>query len=69
MISQRLFFLLQNIDHNKLRQLVEELVDFPVQVKIVPPIEDWINGELKISQIKQVQIEDLLDRVPINIKN
>lgn len=44
-------------------------MDFPVQVKIVPPIEDWINGELKISQIKQVQIEDLLDRVPINIKN
>ena len=48
---------------------MEELVDFPVQVKIVPPIDDWINGELKISQIKQVQIEDLLDRVPISIKN
>ncbi|CAN0492942.1 unnamed protein product, partial [Scytosiphon promiscuus] len=64
-----IIFSIQNIDHNKLRELVEELVDFPVQVKIVPPIEDWINGELKISQIKQVQIEDLLDRVPINIKN
>ncbi|RDY61974.1 UDP-N-acetylglucosamine 4,6-dehydratase family protein, partial [Flagellimonas nanhaiensis] len=33
------------------------------------PIEDWINGELKVSQIKQVQIEDLLDRPPIQIKN
>tara|TARA_R110002167_G_scaffold364086_1_gene585325 strand:- start:3197 stop:4963 length:1767 start_codon:yes stop_codon:yes gene_type:complete len=64
-----IIFSIQNIDHNRLRELVEELVDFPVQVKIVPPIEDWINGELKISQIKQVQIEDLLDRVPINIKN
>lgn len=64
-----IIFSIQNIDHSKLRILVEELVDFPVQVKIVPPIEDWINGELKISQIKQVQIEDLLDRVPINIRN
>ncbi|GBF21939.1 UDP-N-acetyl-alpha-D-glucosamine C6 dehydratase [Arenibacter sp. NBRC 103722] len=64
-----IIFSIQNIDQNKLRALVEELVDFPVQVKIVPPIEDWINGELKLSQIKQVQIEDLLDRVPINIKN
>ncbi|MEG3658585.1 nucleoside-diphosphate sugar epimerase/dehydratase [Arenibacter palladensis] len=64
-----IIFSIQNIEHNKLRELVEGLVDFPVQVKIVPPIEDWINGELKISQIKQVQIEDLLDRVPINIKN
>ena len=64
-----IIFSIQNIDNNNLRELVEGLVDFPVQVKIVPPIEDWINGELKISQIKQVQIEDLLDRVPINIKN
>ncbi|HUH46279.1 MAG TPA: nucleoside-diphosphate sugar epimerase/dehydratase, partial [Arenibacter sp.] len=64
-----IIFSIQNIDSNKLRELVEGLVDFPVQVKIVPPIEDWINGELKMSQIKQVQIEDLLDRVPINIKN
>lgn len=64
-----IIFSIQNIEHSKLRELVEGLVDFPVQVKIVPPIEDWINGELKISQIKQVQIEDLLDRVPINIKN
>ncbi|MDP5230422.1 MAG: polysaccharide biosynthesis protein, partial [Cellulophaga sp.] len=62
-------FSIQNIDHKKLRFLVESLVDYPVLVKIVPPVEDWINGELKLSQIKQVQIEDLLDRAPINIKN
>lgn len=57
-----------NIDANGLRILVESLVDFPVQVKIVPHINDWINGELNVSQIKQVQIEDLLNRMPIEIK-
>jgi FlaA1/EpsC-like NDP-sugar epimerase len=62
-------FSIQNIDHKKLRTLVESLVDYPVLVKIVPPVEDWINGELKLSQIKQVQIEDLLNRAPINIKS
>ncbi len=62
-------FSIQNIDHKELRKLVESLVDFPVLVKIVPPVEDWINGELKISQIKQIQIEDLLDRATINIDN
>jgi FlaA1/EpsC-like NDP-sugar epimerase len=56
-------------DNTFLKELVESLVEFPVLVKIVPPIDDWINGELKLSQIKQVQIEDLLNRVPINIKN
>jgi len=62
-------FSIQNIDPKKLRELVEGLVEYPVQVKIVPPVEDWINGELRASQIKQVQIEDLLDRAPINIRN
>lgn len=62
-------FSIQNIDHKKLRVLVESLVDYPVLVKIVPPVEDWINGELKISQIKPIQIEDLLDRATISIQN
>jgi FlaA1/EpsC-like NDP-sugar epimerase len=59
---------INNIPQSRLREIVESLVDFPVQVKIVPPVEDWINGELKLSQIKQVQIEDLLNRVPIKLK-
>ncbi len=59
---------INNIEQHRLREIVESLVDFRVQVKIVPPVEDWINGELKVSQIKQVQIEDLLNRTPINIR-
>ncbi|MDC6366856.1 MULTISPECIES: nucleoside-diphosphate sugar epimerase/dehydratase [Flavobacteriaceae] len=62
-------FSIQNIRPKHLRTLVNEIVDLPVKVKIVPPVEDWINGELKVSQIKRVQIEDLLDRPPIQIKN
>ncbi|MDO6491488.1 MULTISPECIES: polysaccharide biosynthesis protein [unclassified Cellulophaga] len=62
-------FSIQNINPTALRELVESMVDYPVEVKIVPPVEDWINGELKFSQIKQVQIEDLLDRAPITIEN
>lgn len=59
---------INNVNGDKLRELVESLVEYPIQVKIVPPVESWINGELKLSQIKQVQIEDLLDRSPIDIK-
>jgi FlaA1/EpsC-like NDP-sugar epimerase len=59
---------IHKIDNVKLRKLVEGLVDLPVQVKIVPPVQDWINGEFKVSQIKNVQIEDLLNRVPISIR-
>ncbi|ALM06792.1 polysaccharide biosynthesis protein [Sediminicola sp. YIK13] len=63
-----IIFSIHNISNNKLRELVQSLVELSVQVKIVPPVEDWINGELNVSQIKQVQIEDLLNRVPIDIK-
>ena len=62
-------FCIQKIDSRRLKELVEGLVDFPVVVKIVPPVEDWINGELNASQIKQIQIEDLLNRQPIDIIN
>ncbi|MEZ4811251.1 MAG: nucleoside-diphosphate sugar epimerase/dehydratase [Allomuricauda sp.] len=62
-------FSIQSISPRQLRKLVNEIVDLPLKVKIVPPVEDWINGELKVSQIKRVQIEDLLDRPPIEIKN
>ncbi|WP_350288789.1 nucleoside-diphosphate sugar epimerase/dehydratase [uncultured Croceitalea sp.] len=64
-----IIFCIQSISHKRLQSLVEGLVDFPVLVKIVPPVEDWINGELKVSQIKNIQIEDLLNRAPIDLNN
>lgn len=60
-------FSIHKIDARKLSKLVEGFVDSSVKVKIVPPVDDWINGELKISQIKQIQIEDLLNRSEIKI--
>ena len=59
----------QNVDANKLMALIESLSDSEVKITKVPPMEDWINGELNAKQIKQVQIEDLLGRPPIEIDN
>jgi FlaA1/EpsC-like NDP-sugar epimerase len=49
--------------------MVDGFIDLDIAIKKVPPIEKWINGELNTSQIKQVQIEDLLGRPPIEIDN
>ena len=46
-----------------------DLVNLDIKITKVPPIESWINGELNVKQIKQVQIEDLLGRAPIEINN
>ena len=59
----------QNIDTNHLMHLIDSLIDTTVKVTKVPPIEQWINGELSTNQIKKVQIEDLLGRAPIQIDN
>lgn len=64
-----IIFCIQTISSSRLKELVEGLVDFQVVVKIIPPVEDWINGELKVSQIKNIQIEDLLNRAPIDFVN
>lgn len=59
----------QTINPNKLMLLIDTLVGLDVKITKVPPIENWINGELSSKQIKQVQIEDLLGRPPIEIDN
>ncbi|KAB1071286.1 polysaccharide biosynthesis protein [Tamlana haliotis] len=59
----------QSMTTDKLMYLVDKLIDSNVKITKVPPIEQWINGELSTKQIKQVQIEDLLGRAPIEINN
>ena len=40
-----------------------------VNIKIIPPISNWIDGTYKPAQIKQLKIEDLLGRESIKLKN
>ncbi|MEE4001042.1 nucleoside-diphosphate sugar epimerase/dehydratase [Tenacibaculum sp. FZY0031] len=60
---------IQNIKSEKLLYLTDNLLALGVQVKIVPPLSKWIDGDLEANQIQQVRIEDLLDRKPISIDN
>jgi len=59
----------QNISTDNIMHLIDSLITTEVKITKVPPIEKWINGELNTSQIKKVQIEDLLGRAPIKIDN
>ena len=60
---------IQNTASSKLRTRVETFIDYVPTIKVVPPIEQWISGELSVNQIKPIKLEDLLDRSPINIEN
>jgi len=60
---------IQKIKPSKLLEITDKLRALKVQVKIVPALSKWIEGDLKANQIKQIHIEDLLDRAPIIIDN
>ena len=58
-------FTMHNIDPVKKREIADAFLQHNVTIKNIPPIEHWINGELKMKQIKHIKIEDLLQREPI----
>lgn len=60
---------IQNIDAVKLLKITDYLMMLSIKVKIVPPVEQWIHDDLSLKQIKEVNIEDLLERNPIKVEN
>ncbi|WP_298881782.1 nucleoside-diphosphate sugar epimerase/dehydratase [uncultured Polaribacter sp.] len=60
---------IQNIKPNRLLAITDKFIELGVEVKIVPPLSKWIDGDLNANQIRQIKIEDLLDRAPIIIDN
>jgi len=47
------------------QEIVDICLNYETKVLNVPPVTNWINGELSFKQIKKVQIEELLGRDPI----
>jgi len=60
---------IQKISSTRLLELAGSFFSYSLKVKIVPPVKNWIDGDLSIGQIKDVKIEDLLGREQINIAN
>jgi FlaA1/EpsC-like NDP-sugar epimerase len=67
-ISQ-LIIAIQNLDIEYKKQIVEKGLDLAVEVKVVPAIDNWINGQLSAGQLRKVRIEELLERDPIRLDN
>lgn len=57
----------QNLAPARKQQIIEICLNHDTKVLTVPPVTNWINGELSFKQIKKVQIEELLERDPIQL--
>jgi FlaA1/EpsC-like NDP-sugar epimerase len=66
-IAEVIISIQKEMSSQKRSAVVEECLQFNLRVKIVPPVDTWIHGQLSTNQIKSVRIEDLLDRKPIEL--
>lgn len=63
-----LIFTSQRMSSERKNKIVDLCLNHNVKVLNVPPIKTWVNGSFKVNQIKNVKIEDLLEREPIVIE-
>jgi FlaA1/EpsC-like NDP-sugar epimerase len=64
-----LVFTPKNITLERKNEIVDICIRSQVKVRTVPPIEKWSKGQLNFNQIKEINIEDLLERTEIRIDN
>jgi FlaA1/EpsC-like NDP-sugar epimerase len=58
---------IQQISAVRKQEIVEVCLANNARVLNVPPVSNWINGELSFRQIRKVQIEELLERETIQL--
>jgi len=59
----------QDISEQKKREIIDHCLNLNLNVSIIPPVDQWINGGLKPGSIREVKIEDLLGRDTIALDN
>lgn len=68
-LNIEVIFAIQSISPVRKARIVEEFLSNEVTIKTIPPISQWMDGELNINQIQHIKIEDLLERDSISINN
>lgn len=64
-----LFFAKTDFELEEKNIVVDFCLSAGVKVMNIPPMKDWIHGHLNINQLREVKIEELLGRPPINLYN
>ncbi len=59
----------RNISKDKLNYLVDKCLQYGIKVQQVPPVQKWLDGRLDTDALKDINIEELLEREVIKIDN
>jgi len=66
---KELIIAIQRIPFDRKNEIVDKCLQSGLKVRNVPSLNNWIQGELSLNQIKTVNIEDLLERDSIKLNN
>jgi len=64
-----LIITVKNLSVERKNELVDICLRHHVKIRMVPPVDRWVRGELSLNQIKEIHIEDLLERQAIKLDN
>lgn len=62
---KQLIISVPNMSPSKKKEIIEICLKLGIQVKVIPALNLWINGQFNAHQLERVKIEELLQRDPI----
>jgi FlaA1/EpsC-like NDP-sugar epimerase len=65
----KLIVMSEDLKSDAKKKTIEKCVELGIKVLTVPPTTEWMTGRLRLNQIQDLKIEDLLQRPPIVIEN
>jgi FlaA1/EpsC-like NDP-sugar epimerase len=64
---KELILSVRDISFERKNEIIDACLKSEIRIRSVPPIKNWVHGELSLGQIREVNIEDLLERDAIKI--
>ncbi len=65
----KLIMMSEDLQAGARKQLIDTCLELNIKVLTVPPTAQWMSGQLKMNQLRNLKIEDLLQRPSINLDN
>ncbi|ART78833.1 polysaccharide biosynthesis protein [Oceanisphaera avium] len=63
--AEKLLLAMPVISRQRRREIVDELANLSIDILTIPGMADLVSGKSKVSELKEVSIEDLLGRDPV----
>ena len=64
---QHIVIAIPSLTNGELQKIVEECNKTNLQVQMIPKLEDLMSGRVSVSHLKNVEVEDLLGRDPVQL--